>query len=160
LGRKDNLSKNILKKEQKYGEEFNITPKGYVLPEDLSKFQKEAKLNPEENFIVKPKASSCGRGISVIKGKDPVPLKECIIQKYIDNPLLIDGNKFDLRLYVCVTSYSPLKVYLYHDGLVRFSTKKYDMENIKDVFSHLTNYSINKKSKSFVSNQLGKKKKL
>lgn len=70
-------------------------------------------------------------------------------QRYIHNPLLIDGRKFDLRLYVLVTSMEPLRVYLFEEGLVRFSTKRYSLRNLRSRFTHLTNYSINKKSGSF-----------
>lgn len=70
-------------------------------------------------------------------------------QRYIQNPMLIDGRKFDLRLYVLVTSMEPLRVYLFEEGLVRLSTKKYTLKNLRSRFTHLTNYSINKKSGSF-----------
>ena len=53
-----------------------------------------------------------------------VPLEEpMVVGKYIDNPLLINGHKSDLRLYVLVTSYDPLIIYLYEDGLVRYNSE-------------------------------------
>ena len=51
--------------------------------------------------------------------------KASIVQEYIKNPYLINGFKFDLRIYVAVTSFNPLRIYIYNDGLTRFATKKY-----------------------------------
>ena len=49
-----------------------------------------------------------------------------------------------MRVYVAVTSVNPLRVYVYNEGLCRFASEKYTMDNVKNKYSHLTNYSINK----------------
>ena len=66
--------------------------------------------------------------------------------------ILISGYKFDLRLYVAVTSYNPLKIYLYEEGLTRFATVRYAgaSEQLDNRCMHLTNYSVNKTSEGFV----------
>ncbi|CAE7942842.1 Ttll5 [Symbiodinium necroappetens] len=53
-----------------------------------------------------------------------------------------------------VTSYEPLRAYIYREGLVRFASKPYskDPKHLTDAYRHLTNYSINKGSSSFVEN--------
>ena len=75
-----------------------------------------------------------------------------IISKYIGNPHTINGYKYDLRMYVLVTSFNPLKVYIHKEGLVRFATKKYsnDPATRNELYMHLTNYSINKGNENFV----------
>jgi tubulin polyglutamylase TTLL4 len=68
---------------------------------------------------------------------------------------LINGHKFDLRIYVVVTCYEPLRVYVYKEGLARFATESYTNAkklDKKNRFMHLTNYSINKKSDKFMKN--------
>ena len=76
--------------------------------------------------------------------------------EYIDNPLLLDGFKFDLRIYVAVTSINPLRIYMYEEGLVRLATVKYTsaISNQKhNQYTHLTNYSLNKHNAAFQENQ-------
>lgn len=102
---------------------------------------------------MKPASLSRGRGIFLINHPDQIPLEDnLIVSKYISNPLLIEGFKFDLRLYVAVTSFDPLVFYLYEEGLTRFATIKYDQnqKNMKNTCMHLTNYSLNKKSEKYV----------
>ena len=123
------------------------------------------------SWIVKPVASSRGRGIYLIKNPSQVADRKSflflsnyilsqvaldeplIVSKYVDNPLLINGHKSDLRLYVLVTSYDPLIIYLYEEGLVRFAAVKYDMSgsNLWNPCMHLCNYSINKYHSDYVA---------
>lgn len=65
-----------------------------------------------------------------------------IMQRYIHNPLLIEGRKFDFRMYMLIASVNPLIVY-YHDGFLRVSLTSYD-ENSDDKKALLTNLSLNK----------------
>ena len=99
-------------------------------------------------WIVKPANLSRGRGIYIVDNISEVNVEELsIISRYISNPLLINGHKFDLRIYVCVTSVDPLRIYVFKEGLARFATQEYTSNHTKgNKFMHLTNYSINKKS--------------
>lgn len=81
--------------------------------------------------------------------------KHSLIMEYIANPHLINGLKYDLRVYVLITSFDPLRIYLYKDGLARFATSKYNT-NTKDLrkkYVHLTNFSVNKLSPNFIKNK-------
>jgi tubulin polyglutamylase TTLL6/13 len=74
-----------------------------------------------------------------------------VAQRYIA-PYLIDGFKFDLRIYVLLTSVDPLRIYIFREGMARFCTETYvkpKASNLNQVFSHLTNYSLNKKNENF-----------
>lgn len=83
-------------------------------------------------------------------------VEHVVAQQYLDSPYLINNLKFDLRIYVLLYGMNPLKIYLYEDGIARFATKEYKKpkrSNMKNMFMHLTNYSINKTSADFVQNE-------
>ncbi|CAH2302323.1 tubulin polyglutamylase TTLL5 isoform X2 [Pelobates cultripes] len=156
LGHKDQLYQNLQKLQKKHRDHsFDFLPESYVLPGQYKEFCK-ALLKDRGTWITKPVSSCEGHGINLIKspprmiGKDKI-----LVSKYISNPLLINGLKFDLRLYVLVTCYDPLIIYLYKEGITRFATEKYELtENtMSNRYMHLTNYSVNKESTSFVRSQ-------
>lgn len=72
-----------------------------------------------------------------------------LIQKYIENPLLVDKRKFDIRCFVLVASTSPFLVF-YADGYARLSLKEYN-PGIKTSFCPLTYlvHSTNKRNRRF-----------
>ena len=158
LGRKDNLWENFKRMKINFPEDYTFIPETYILPGELSDFIKnfEEKKNVK-NWIIKPVASSRGRGIKLLTNINKIPAR-CLISQYIGNPHLIEKKKYDLRLYVLITSYSPLKIYLYNEGLVRFASEDYEYnseildEYNYNKFMHLTNYSVNKSSENFDKN--------
>lgn len=102
-----------------------------------------------------------------------------VAQMYISRPLLLDGFKFDIRMYALVTSCSPLRMYKvrlqrqpphphmsppliridtphppsqYTNGLVRLCTSEYarpSAANLENRFMHLTNSAINRLSSRY-----------
>ncbi|XP_021917353.1 probable tubulin polyglutamylase TTLL2 isoform X2 [Zootermopsis nevadensis] len=131
-----------------YGTIYDFSPLVYNLPLEYTKLVAEfsqGKSKVNSVWICKPVGQSQGRGIFLFKDLGDLCYdSNAIVQRYIQNPLLIGGYKFDLRLYVCIPSYHPLTVYLYREGLVRFGTDKYSMADLNNPFCHLTNSSLNK----------------
>ena len=93
----------------------------FILPAEEKLLKEEMEKNPDNFWIVKPPDMSCGQGIRIINDIRNVPETKMplCVQRYIMEPLLIDGLKFDLRVYVLVTSIAPLRIYLYDEGLTR-----------------------------------------
>lgn len=153
LANKSQMALHIsLKAREKGIDAFNIIPMTFILPAQIEVAQ-NAIAGSDCFWIWKPSNGSCGKGIQLISPKSQLPDTQApsVLSLYIPNPFLIDGIKFDLRLYVVVTSFDPLRVYLFDDGLVRFSTEQYSLDEAgkNDLNRHLTNYSVNKTSANF-----------
>jgi hypothetical protein len=58
-----------------------------------------------------------------------------ICQQYVSKPFLIDGFKFDLRIYILISSCDPLRIFVYKDGLARFATVQYSEPSNSNVVS-------------------------
>ncbi|PAA47515.1 hypothetical protein BOX15_Mlig027105g2 [Macrostomum lignano] len=155
LTRKDRLYKNVQRLQQLKGvKHFDFVPPTFIFPAEFQEFCTYY-LKDKGPFIVKPIASSRGRGIFIATHPDQIPLDDqLVVCKYVANPLVVDGFKFDLRIYVAVTSYDPLVIYMYEEGLARFATVKYQaaLRYSRNQCMHLTNYSVNKKNQEYVQN--------
>lgn len=100
-------------------------------------------------WIVKPGAKSRGRGIQVMRELDEIfdaaqaDGFQWICQKYIEQPQLIHGYKFDIRQWVLVTDWNPLTVYMWQQPYIRFAGQKYDssLSSLSE-YMHLSNNSI------------------
>ncbi|KAM7406948.1 hypothetical protein PAMA_002923 [Pampus argenteus] len=157
IGRKDRLWRNLSKMRVRFGkQEFSFFPRTFILPQDIKLLRKAWEdSGSRQKWIIKPPASARGIGIQVIHKWSQMPRKRpLLVQKYLHKPYLITGNKFDLRIYVYVTSYDPLRIYIFSDGLVRFASCKYSssMKTLSNKFMHLTNYSVNKKNSEYQTN--------
>ncbi|CAH0551742.1 unnamed protein product [Brassicogethes aeneus] len=153
LTRKDRLYKNIeMMQHQKGYKNFDFIPQTFVMPLEYRELC-TTHNRIKGPWIVKPVASSRGRGIFIVETPNQVPLEEpVVVAKYLSKPLLVAGHKCDLRLYIVVTSFDPLIIYIYEEGLVRFATVKYDSSH-KQLWNpcmHLCNYSINKYHSDYV----------
>ncbi|KAM8980711.1 polyglutamylase complex subunit TTLL1-like [Sarcophilus harrisii] len=141
---------------------LDFVPVTFMLPADYNLFVEEFRKSPSSTWIMKPCGKAQGKGIFLINKLSQIKKwsrdsktssfvsqssKEAyVISLYISNPLLIGGRKFDLRLYVLVSTYRPLRCYVYKLGFCRFCTVKYtpSTSELDNMFVHLTNVAIQK----------------
>ena len=154
LTRKDLLYKNLSKLKESFpGTKFDFLPESYILPNEFTFLKDKMDKNPNQVWIIKPVASSQGRGIFLTKNINEIPNNfSMIASRYINNPFLINNKKFDLRIYAFVTSIKPLRIYRFNEGLTRFSTNNYNSDK-NDRCAHLTNYAVNKNNKNYIQNK-------
>lgn len=148
LSRKDLLCRHMSRMEKLHPAEYNFFPRTWIFPADLPEARQFAKGAKRAIFILKPDNGAQGNGISLLQSLSDVnPFVRMVCQEYIQMPFLFDGYKFDLRVYVLVTSIEPLRIYVYRDGLVRIATQLYSKPtetNMACRYMHLTNCSVNK----------------
>ena len=137
-----------------------------ILPEIEEILQKISKSLPQyalegskNVWIVKPGGLSRGRGVHCIDQLNDIlsnvkPCNQTIIQKYIENPLVINGRKFDIRQWVLVTDLNPLTIWLFDTPYIRFGAENYNIDDFKNVFSQLTGNSIAKHSEKFNTGEI------
>lgn len=113
-------------------------------------------------WILKPGGKSRGRGITIHSKYENILQAIAtsqedtiwVIMKYIENPLIILNKKFDIRQWVVVTSWRPLRVFYYEECYLRFTSDNYDPSRLHNKFMHLTNNCIASQSKNFNQSQI------
>ncbi|KAH0785326.1 Tubulin-tyrosine ligase family protein [Histomonas meleagridis] len=149
MGRKDNLNMRMSELRERVGDFASFYPESYLLPGDQEQLNKV--WESHALWIVKPSASSRGKGIHLLTNHDTIPTSPGVVQYYIRNPLLVAKRKFDIRLYILVTSIEPLRIYMHSAGMARFATHEYKPDSSPDdQHMHLTNFSLNKDDKEFI----------
>lgn len=167
---------------RQYGE---LSPSTYVLPLEYSMFAEEFRRHQSHGtiWIMKPVGRSQGKGIFLFDKLNQVAnwkqdlrwmrrdddaskrsseeeerkeVEPYVVQRYLSDPLLIGGKKFDLRLYALVTGFQPLVVYLYRSGFARFSHSRYSTADLSNQEVHLTNVAVQKHSEHYDEKRGGK----
>jgi tubulin polyglutamylase TTLL9 len=134
-----------------FQEEFKRNSGGVWIMKPVGKAQGKGiflinKLSQISNWKKQPTLKKNGKS-NVVDSPEEGP-EAYIVQRYIDNPYLIggkrailnQGKKFDIRIYVLVTSYYPLQIYIHRNGFCRFSNTQFTM-NSKDI-SNLCNLIV------------------
>lgn len=98
------------------------------------------------SVIIKPSNGSQGKGIAILAMDKISILKKLfevydefgydsfVISKYIDNPYLIDGRKFNIRFYVLLhLEGEELRCYILKTKIIYFAVSKYLSEELKDI---------------------------
>ena len=156
---KEYVSKSLLyynyqKFKKKFPNDYNYMLKTYSFPEEkdliIKKFGNYSLNNNKDIWMIKPSYGSLGLKITILTNFSEINLKNYLITKYLHNPHLIKGYKYDLRFHGLVSTIKPIKLYLYNEGLVRIASEKYhfNMKKKQDKYSYLTNLFINKKNKN------------
>jgi len=112
---------------REYGEVFDIAPRTYILPEQFKQFEVDWKRSKEKHAdkIAWIKKGKTHRLIEFLPTLESAKQYDnALAQKYVHSHL-IDGHKFDIGIYVAITSIEPLRLYVFDDVLVRICKHKY-----------------------------------
>lgn len=132
--------------------EAQLQPETFVLdePGGFEAFLARAKELPDAVWIKKPHNLSSGIGVEIIADVEAFRRRweagdtgekehgPSLVQRYIEDPLLLEGTKSEIRSYCLIASSDPLMA-LYHDGTVRLSGAPFELGDWDDPLKHINN---------------------
>ena len=77
-----------------------------------------------------------------------------MIQKYLEKPLLYQGRKFDIRIWVLFITNRENEIFIFKEGHLKAASLQYNPDS-DDLFIHLTNYSVQKYHSHFSELEIG-----
>eukprot|EP00755_Sulcionema_specki_P028574 Sspe_Gene.90201::Locus_61805_Transcript_1_1_Confidence_1.000_Length_1217::g.90201::m.90201/K06047/TTL; tubulin---tyrosine ligase len=159
---------------------FGIAPPSFIIyPKSLRAHSTDERhlfrqgwlLNRQQPSVVSPsnvwvaKSTHGSKGASIFLSSDCDAMLDYIdkdgrevawvVQQYIERPLLLDGRKFDIRVWVLVTH--PFDIWYYRRGVCRTASCSYKGCNggtLQNAFMHLTNNAIQKDSPDYGKHEL------
>jgi len=161
------------KSEVKYVEKFNIL--GSRRTGETQTINIPSTYNTGKNmWIIKPINLNRGRCIQVLNDTNTIveyllkiqemkkiegesgnfKCEHVILQKYLEKPLLYQGRKFDIRIWILMISGQENFVYVFKQGHLKATCAEYDI-NSSSPFIHLTNYSVQKHNVDFSKREIG-----
>jgi tetratricopeptide (TPR) repeat protein len=141
---KSGLARRLTDWHAAHAGEAALWPESFNLPQEKAAFERfRAGCPSDQVYIVKPPSLYGGRGIRLTRSPADIG-EECVVQRYLDRPYLIDGHKFHVRLYVLVTSVAPLRAYVYREGIVRIAPEPYGLSDEAALrpAAHITNTAL------------------
>ena len=162
------------KSEVKYVEKFSIL--GSKRTGENQTINIPSTYNTGSNmWIIKPINLNRGRCIQVLNDTDAIveyleklqemkklegennnnfKCEHILLQKYLEKPLLYQGRKFDIRIWIMLISGQENFVYIFKQGHLKATCGQYDI-NSSSPFIHLTNYSVQKHNADFSKIEIG-----
>jgi hypothetical protein len=168
FGDKDGLT--ILAKQARaelgFGE-ADFSPDSYMLPNDLTAFTARVRESPDDLYMRKRLNTHSGSGVKLSTASaifedfqerekrceggqqgDPSDCEQdrvIVAQKYVEDPILLYGHKFDVRWWFLITNLQPLRVYMLRDGYAKIAVSaRYDVNDYESKCAHVTNNAVQK----------------
>lgn len=103
-------------------------------------------------WVVKPGRLARGTGVSVVASASQAlesarllnsSRSVVIAQEYVQPPLLLHGHKFDMRVFLLLTQWSPATAYVYSSPYARVAPLPYSAHDMTKL-AHVTNRQISK----------------
>ena len=147
-----------------YGQTINI-PKSFndgknlwiIKPVNLNRGRCIKVYNNLENIIKDLKEIRSNKKIineETYSGKSSIKCEYIMIQKYLEKPLLYQGRKFDIRIWILFITSEEKFVYIFKQGHLKATCCAYNPDS-QDLFVHLTNYSVQKYNRNFSQIEIG-----